>query len=56
MYYENVFAMLQKAGVRYAVAGGVVLVLHGVVRFTADMDIIVDLEKESLAPILQLPR
>jgi len=48
LYYENVFRVLQKNNIRYAVAGGVALVLHGVVRFTADVDLIVDLEQENL--------
>jgi len=38
MYYENVFRSLQKNKIRFAVAGGVALVLHGVVRFTADLE------------------
>ncbi len=49
MYYESVFKALQENNVRYAVAGGVALVLHGVVRFTADLDLIVDLEPENLS-------
>lgn len=49
MYYERVFKALQEQKIRYAVAGGVALVLHGVVRFTADLDLIVDLEHENLA-------
>jgi len=53
MYYENVFRSLQKNNIRYAVAGGVALVLHGVVRFTADLDLIVDLEQENLGRFLQ---
>jgi hypothetical protein len=48
MYYEAVFKALQQQRIRYAVAGGVALVLHGVVRFTADLDLIVDLEQENL--------
>jgi len=48
LYYENVFRTLQKNNIRYAVAGGVALVLHGVVRFTADLDLIVDLDPENL--------
>jgi len=48
MYYEKVFRELQKGKVRYVVAGGVALVLHGVVRFTADLDLIVDLERDNL--------
>ena len=53
MYYENVFRSLQKKNIRYAVAGGVALVLHGVVRFTADLDLIVDLEQENLGRFVQ---
>ncbi|MHB8845596.1 MAG: nucleotidyl transferase AbiEii/AbiGii toxin family protein [Nitrospirota bacterium] len=53
MYYENVFRSLQKNNVRFAVAGGVALVLHGVVRFTADLDLIVDLEPENLRRFIQ---
>ena len=48
MYYGNVFSLLQKNNIRYAVAGGVALALHGVVRFTADLDLIVDLELDNL--------
>jgi len=54
MYYENVFRSLQKNNIRYAVAGGVALVLHGVVRFTAGLDLIVDLEQENLKRFIQV--
>lgn len=54
MYYERVFKALQENGVRYAVAGGVALVLHGVVRFTADLDLIVDLEQENLKRFIRV--
>jgi hypothetical protein len=53
MYYENVFRALEKNKIRYAVAGGVALVLHGVVRFTADLDLIVDLEPDNLKRFVQ---
>jgi len=53
MFYENVFRSLQKNKIRFAVAGGVALVLHGVVRFTADLDLIVDLEPENLRRFIQ---
>ena len=54
MYYEKVFRTLQKSNIRYAVAGGVALVLHGVVRFTADLDLIVDLELKNLKHFIQI--
>ncbi|MGH3849480.1 MAG: hypothetical protein ACRDRT_07245 [Pseudonocardiaceae bacterium] len=43
MLYEGVFAALADAGVRYVVVGGVATVLHGFARFTADLDIAIDL-------------
>jgi hypothetical protein len=48
MFYEEVFKKLAEKEVRYAVAGGVALVLHGVVRLTADLDLIVDLSTDNL--------
>jgi len=48
MYYEEIFRELNKKGVRYLVVGGVALVLHGVVRFTADLDLMVDLNRKNL--------
>jgi len=54
MYYEKVFKALQEQKIRYAVAGGVALVLHGVVRFTADLDLIVDLEHENLSRFVRV--
>lgn len=53
MYYENIFRELTNRKIRYAVAGGVALVLHGVVRFTADLDLIVDLERANLSRFIQ---
>src|SRR5688572_27928999 len=35
---------LNSANVRYLVAGGLAVVAHGYVRFTADIDLIVDVE------------
>jgi len=35
MLYEELFRGLAAARIRYVVVGGVALVLHGVVRFTA---------------------
>ena len=42
--FEVVFAALERAGVRYLVVGGVAVVLHGHPRFTADLDLVVDLD------------
>ena len=39
---------LNAADVRYLVAGGLAVVAHGYVRFTADVDLILDLESSNL--------
>ncbi len=41
-----VFRLLNEANVRYIVVGGIATVLHGYVRTTADVDLIVDLHAE----------
>lgn len=41
---EAIVRALNDAGVRYLIAGGVAVVAHGYVRFTADLDVILDLE------------
>lgn len=53
--FEAVFAALNAHHVRYLVAGGVAVVLHGYVRLTADLDLVVDLaEKQAAAAIVAL--
>ena len=41
---ERVLAALERAEVRYLVVGGVAVVLHGFLRTTADLDLVVQLE------------
>jgi hypothetical protein len=48
MLYTDVFNRLAEQRINYAVTGGIALVLHGVVRFTADLDLIVDLSEDNL--------
>lgn len=52
MFYEEVFRKLGERKIRYAVAGGIALVLHGAVRFTADLDLIVELSAGNLKKFL----
>jgi len=47
VFCEEVFRKLGDKKVKYAVAGGVALVLHGVVRLTADLDLIVEFSTET---------
>ncbi len=49
MYYEEVFSELSRRQVKYLVVGGVALVLHGVLRLTADLDLMLDMGEENLA-------
>lgn len=44
---ESVLAALNEAGVRYLVVGGVAVVLHGHLRTTADLDLVVQLDTEN---------
>ncbi|GAC1611968.1 MAG: hypothetical protein NVS3B26_30180 [Mycobacteriales bacterium] len=42
--YDDVYAALEKAAVRYVVVGGMAVGLSGHVRATVDLDIVVDLD------------
>jgi predicted nucleotidyltransferase len=44
---EHVLAALNDAGVRYLIVGGVAVVLHGHLRATADLDLVVRLEDDN---------
>ena len=46
--YEEVFKALNKAKVKYVIAGGVAVVLHGFMRMTNDLDLIVFLQEQNL--------
>jgi hypothetical protein len=44
--YDDVYAALEAADVRYVVVGGMAVVMSGHVRATVDLDVVVDLEPE----------
>lgn len=46
---EGIVDALNTHGVRYLIAGGLAVVAHGYVRFTADVDIILDFEVDNLS-------
>jgi predicted nucleotidyltransferase len=46
--FEPVLKILNDAGVRYLVVGGVAVVLHGFLRTTGDLDLVVQLRPENL--------
>jgi hypothetical protein len=49
---ERVFAALEASGARYLVVGGVAVVLHGHLRFTADLDLAVALDRTNVDAVL----
>lgn len=44
---EEIVKALNGASVRYLIAGGLAVVAHGYLRFTADVDLILDLDEEN---------
>ena len=51
---EIVVRALNDAEVRYLIADGLAVVAHGYVRFTADVDLILDLAPENLARAIEV--
>jgi len=52
--FEPMFRALNDAGARYVVVGGVAVVLHGHVRLTTDLDLIIDLEPGEARKVLEV--
>jgi hypothetical protein len=50
---HGLFAMLEAARLRYVLVGGLALVLHGVDRLTADVDLAVDLTPEEALKLIE---
>lgn len=48
MFYLELFKALEAAGVRYLVAGGLAVNLHGVSRLTMDVDLMLALDGDNL--------
>lgn len=54
MFYEEIFRNLNKKRIDYLVVGGVAFVLHGVVRLTADLDLMISLEEKNISGFVSL--
>lgn len=54
MYYDEVIRALNKNKVKYAVAGGVAVVLYGYTRLTLDLDLIVELSEKNLSKFFDI--
>lgn len=48
IFYEDIFKAFEKEKIDYVVVGGLAAVLHGLMRLTVDLDLIVALEKSNL--------
>jgi len=48
MFLHQVLDSLEKANVKYALVGGYALALHGIIRATIDIDVVVRLSKKQL--------
>jgi len=48
--FEALVAALENAGVRYLVAGGLAVNAHGYVRFTHDIDLVIQLTPSNIVP------
>ena len=48
MFIQNVIRALEKHNIKYALVGGYAVALHGAVRGTVDVDIVIALTKASL--------
>lgn len=51
--FLSLFSTLNAGGARYVVVGGLALLLHGIDRLTADVDLIVDLAPEASRATVQ---
>lgn len=50
--FERALAALDESGIRFVVVGGVAVVIHGVDRLTADLDVVMDLDSSACSRAL----
>lgn len=54
LFYEAVLRGLEEKGIRYLIAGGLAVNLHGVPRATVDLDLVLALDARNLKAFLDL--
>ncbi len=54
IFYGDVLAGLQAADVRFVLVGGLAVILHGVPRTTADLDLVLDLEESNVLRFVEV--
>jgi len=52
--FEPIFRALESGQVRYVAVGGIATVLHGVIRLTRDVDLVVDLDPIQARRVVQV--
>lgn len=52
--FESIIQALEQGGVRYVVAGGFAVNLHGFLRFTKDIDLLIDLDPENASRAMRV--
>ncbi|MBI5628980.1 MAG: hypothetical protein HY953_08675, partial [Candidatus Rokubacteria bacterium] len=52
LFYEDVLRALDAASIRFVLVGGVAVILHGVPRTTADLDLAIDLEEVNVRRVV----
>jgi hypothetical protein len=48
LYYEEILRKLYEKKIRYLLVGGTAIALHGILRLTADVDIMLDMNQENI--------
>lgn len=54
LFYEDILRELYENKIRYILVGGLAVSLHGAVRFTADVDIILSLDNENVKDFISM--
>lgn len=54
MFYEEIIGKFNNAGLKYAIVGGMAVNLHGHIRMTADLDIILEMEDNNIAKAIAI--
>jgi len=54
--FKNLFSSLNKASVKYMVAGGIAVNLYGIERATADIDIVLKVDEKNLVKFVKVAK
>lgn len=54
LFFEDVLVLLRDSGVSHIIVGGTAVILHGVPRTTADLDLVVDLEPANVRRLVSV--